>query len=72
MEMDKLTKPLLSELIDKIEVYEAEGVGKNRTQRVVIYYRFVGYFEIPYVQHVPAELTTRQGVAIRYLPELPS
>ena len=72
MEMDKLTKPLLSELIDKIEVYETEGVGKNRTQRVVIYYRFVGYFEISYVQHVPAELTTRQGVAIRYLPELPA
>ncbi len=45
--MDTLIAPLLQELIDYIEVYETEGVGKNRTQRVAIYYRFVGYIEIP-------------------------
>ncbi|MBQ2847122.1 MAG: DUF4368 domain-containing protein, partial [Clostridia bacterium] len=42
-----LTAPLLKELIDKIVVYETQGTGKHRTQRIVIYYRFVGYLEIP-------------------------
>lgn len=42
MEMGTLTAPLLQELIDHIDVYETEGTGKNRTQRIVIYYRFVG------------------------------
>lgn len=37
MEMKKLTAPLLRELIDKITVYETEGVGKNRSQRIMIH-----------------------------------
>ena len=45
--MDYLTAPLLRELIDHINVFETEGTGKNRTQRIVIYYRFVGYIDIP-------------------------
>ena len=49
MRMDRLTAPLLRELIDHIDVFETEGKGKNRTQRIVIYYRFVGYVEIPEV-----------------------
>lgn len=66
MEMETLTAPLLHELIDKIEVYETEGTGKNRTQRVVIYYRFVGYIEIPSnADNYKAD--TRQGVAVEYL-----
>lgn len=71
MQMDILTAPLLQELIDHIEVYETEGVGKNRTQRVVIYYRFVGYIEIPEVPRVLREnytADTRQGVAVEYIP----
>lgn len=43
MQMDYLTAPLLRELIDHIDVFETKGTGKNRTQRIVIYYRFVGY-----------------------------
>lgn len=31
MDMQKLTAPLLRELIDEITVYETEGVGKNRS-----------------------------------------
>ena len=34
MQMDKLTAPLLRELIDRIEVYKTQGVGKNRTQKL--------------------------------------
>ena len=44
MKIDKLTPTLMDELIDRIEVHEAEGKGKNRTQRVVIFYRFIGDF----------------------------
>lgn len=47
MEMQKLTAPLLRELIDEITVYETEGVGKNRSQRIMIHYKFIGYIEIP-------------------------
>ncbi len=66
MEMETLTAPLLHELIDHIDVYETEGTGKNRTQRIVIYYRFVGYIEIPSnADNYKAD--TRQGVAVEYL-----
>ncbi len=68
MEMKELTPALLKELIEKIEVHETEGVGKNRTQRIVIHYRFVGCIEIsayPKKSRYTAE--TRKGVAVNYL-----
>ena len=66
MEMETLTAPLLHELIDHIDIYETEGTGKNRTQRIVIHYRFVGYIEIPSnTDNYKAD--TRQGVAVEYL-----
>lgn len=58
MRMDRLTAPLLRELIDHIDVFETEGTGKSRTQRIVIYYRFVGYVEIPEVSQRPASKQT--------------
>ena len=73
--MQTLTRPLLQELIDHIDVYETEGTGKNRTQRVVIYYRFVGYIEIPEVPRRRREnfkADTRQGVSVEYLPKMAS
>ena len=70
MQMDYLTAPLLRELIDHIDVFETEGIGKNRTQRIVIYYRFVGYVEIPAApRHPHYKADTRQGVAVEYLTE---
>ena len=69
MQMETLTAPLLKELIDKIVVYETQGTGKYRTQRIVIYYRFVGYLEIPLTEseweYYRAD--TRQGVAVEYI-----
>ena len=66
MQMETLTAPLLHELIDRIEVHEIEGTGKNRTQRIVINYRFVGCLELPTVsENYKADI--RQGVAIEYL-----
>lgn len=32
MHMQKLTAPLLRELIDHIDVFETEGTGKDRTE----------------------------------------
>ena len=65
MDMETLTAPLLQELIDRIEVHEMEGRGKNRTQRIVIYYRFVGYLDLPEAD--PVTENTRKGVAVSYL-----
>lgn len=48
--------------------YVVEGRGKNRTQRLVIYYKFVGYLEIPAnlsARNYKADL--RQGVAVEYV-----
>ena len=46
MGMKTLTALLFREIIDCIDVCETEGVGKKRTQRIVIFYRFVGHIEI--------------------------
>lgn len=70
MEMDVLTAPLLQELIDRIEIHETEGTGKNRFQHIVIYYRFVGYLEYPrcpWDENIRAD--TREGVTVEYIPE---
>ena len=69
MQMETLTAPLLHELIDHIDVFETEGTGKNKTQRIVIYYRFVGYVEMPEVRTKPQFVAdTRQGVSVSYIP----
>ena len=67
LDMETITAPLIHELIDHIDVYEAEGKGKNKTQRVVIHYNFVGYLEIPQDDEPCFTADTRQGVAIGYI-----
>jgi len=68
MEMQTLTPILLRELIEKIEIFPVEGTGKDRTQRVIIHYRFVGTLDIPgIIQRPHFILDSRQGVAIEYL-----
>ena len=68
IQMKTLTKPLLNELIDHIDVYETEGSGKNRTQRVVIYYKFVGYLAVPERMDMPNYIADlREGVAVEYV-----
>ena len=62
MEMKTLTVPLLQELIDHIDVYEAQGSGKSRTQRIVIYYRFVGYIECRTAPFGAAAITGQMSV----------
>ena len=69
MQMDNLTSPLLRELIDHIDIFETEGTGKNRTQRIVIYYRFIGYIELPNATKQTHIADTRKGVAVEYITE---
>lgn len=69
MQMDNLTSPLLRELIDHIDIFETEGTGKSRTQRIVIYYRFIGYIELPNTAKQPHIADTRKGVAVEYITD---
>ena len=69
MQMDNLTSPLLRELIDHIDIFETEGTGKSQTQRIVIYYRFIGYIELPNTTKQTHIADTRKGVAVEYITE---
>ena len=69
MEMKTLTPTILHELVERIDVYQTQGTGKNRTQRIVIHYNFIGILDMPEVEEYPDNvvLDSRQGVAIEYL-----
>ncbi|WP_253729339.1 DUF4368 domain-containing protein [Treponema sp. OMZ 857] len=47
---------MFTELIDKIVVYEAEVVGKARTQKVDIYFNYVGQVDIANTEEELAEI----------------
>ena len=66
MQMKTLTPALLNELIEKIEVHSIEGKDKNKTQRIVIHYCFIGVIENP-VKEENIVLEARQGMAVKYL-----
>ena len=73
LEMEIITPAILRELIDRIEVYETQGTGKEKIQRIAVYYRFVGYLELPEGKLNPnytADL--RRGVAVEYIPKIPA
>ena len=60
---------MLHELVERIDVYHIQGTGKNRTQRLVIHYKFVGVLDLPHSPVLPGNvvLNSRQGVEIEYL-----
>ena len=51
------------------KLYQTQGRGKNRTQRIVIHYNFIGVLDMPEVEEYPDNvvLDSRQGVAVEYL-----
>ena len=66
----KLTTKMLNELIEKIEVYQAEEIDGKRIQRLKIHYNCIGSIdEIPNIDKLPennVSVHTRQGVDIHY------
>ena len=65
----KLTPRMLTELIEKIEVFQYEIIDGVRTQKVVIHYNCIGSIEIPEELDIPEPqitLKTRKGVTINY------
>ena len=68
----KITRRMVSELIDHIEVYHAEKQDGITNQRVVIYYNCIGDFDVPDRRKIPEAdiiMETRKGVALSYAPE---
>ena len=47
---------MLNEFIEKVIVYEGEGRGNDRRQRIDIYLNFIGAFEVPAHIVTPAEV----------------
>lgn len=67
-----ITKRMVAELIDHIEVYHAEKQDGVTNQRVVIYYICIGAFDVPDRRKIPEAdiiMETRKGVALSYAPE---
>ena len=67
----KLTPRMLNELIEKIEVFNAEKIDGVWEQRLRIHYNCVGTIEIPMVLPLPipeVSVNTRKGVVVNYAP----
>ena len=65
----KLTQRMLNELVDYIEVYQAEKIDGVHVQKLKIHYNCVGSIEIPNILPLPQPevlIQTRKGVAISY------
>ena len=67
----KLTPRMLNELIEKIEVFNAEKIDGVWEQRLRIHYNCVGAIEIADLIPLPApevSVNTRKGVVVNYAP----
>ena len=67
-----ITKRMVAELIDHIDVYHAEKQDGVTHQQVVIHYNCIGAFEVPDRRKIPEAdmiMEKRKGVALSYAPE---
>ena len=67
----KLTPRMLNELVEKIEVYNAEKIDGAWEQRLRIHYNCVGEITIPKMLPLPipdVTVNTRKGVFVNYAP----
>lgn len=67
----KITKRMVGELIDHIDVYHAEKQDGVTTQCVVIHYNCIGAFDVPDRRKIPEAdiiMETRKVVAVSYAP----
>ena len=68
----EITPRMVGELIDHIDVYQAEKSEGIHTQRIVIHYNCIGQFAVPSAKNIPETnivVETRKGVAVSYSPE---
>ena len=66
-----LTPRMLNELIDRIEVHQAEKINGEWVQHLTIHYNCVGAIFIPEVFPLPVpevSVNTRKGVVVNYAP----
>ena len=67
----KLSELMLNELIERIEVHQAEKVDGEHRQKLTIHYNCIGSIEIPNVLPIPypdVRMQTRKGVVVSYSP----
>lgn len=67
----KLTPRMLNELIQRIEVHQAERIDGEWVQKLTIYYNCIGALFIPDTDTLPAPdvtVNTRKGVFVTYEP----
>ena len=67
----KLTPRMVNELIDHIEVYQAEKIDGEWVQKLTIHYNCVGALFIPDTDSLPVPdvtVNTRRGVYVTYEP----
>ena len=67
----KLTPRMLNELIEKIEVHQAEKIDGIWVQKLTIHYNCVGAIFVPDIETLPVPavtVNTRKGVFVNYAP----
>ncbi len=57
---DEVSDTMFRELVDRIIVHEAQGVGNARTQQVDIYFNYVGQVNIAYSEEELAEIKAQE------------
>ena len=65
----KLTERMLNELIERVEVHQAEKTAGEHRQKLTILYNCVGSIEIPDILPLPEPevlIHTRKGVVVNY------
>ena len=68
-DLRELTSEIVWEFIDHIVIHSAEKIGKEKVQKIEIYYNCIDVFEIPSREDLPRPqitIDTRKGVAVRY------
>ena len=66
-----LTPRMLNELIDHIEVHQAEKMDGTWVQKLTIYYNCIGAIDVPDLLPLPhpeVSVNTRKGVVVTYVP----
>ena len=67
----KLTPRMLNELIERIEVHQAEKIDGQWVQKLTIHYNCIGALFIPDTDSLPVPdvtVNTRRGVCVTYEP----